>query len=138
MDKSGVFNRALADVIIDVGEDAKEGVKAAAPRDSGKLKRSIALKLFPRRDMGFILKAGVKNKQGENYGWFTELGTDEAANHAVDLIGYVHRSKNPPTGNWTGIPAMHWFSRPTNEALKDAGEKITTAIMDAYNRLFPR
>lgn len=124
--------------MIDVAQDAKEGVLAAVPRNSGKLKQSIKLKMFPRRDMAFILKAGAKTKQGENYGWFTELGTDEAANHAVDAIGYVHRSKGPAPKNWTGIAAQHWFTGPTKEALKGVAKKVTDALMGAAKTLFLR
>lgn len=126
------------DVIVDVAEDAKAGVLAAVPRDSGRLKRSVALKLFPRKDMGFILKAGAKTAKGVNYGWFTELGTDDAANHAVDKVGYVHTSKGPPPKNWKGIPAQHWFSGPTTEALKDVSKKVADAFVNAAKSLFSR
>lgn len=123
---------------MDVAEAAKEGVQAAVPRASGRLKRSIKLKLFPYRQMGFVLRAGAKTPKGINYGWFTELGTDDAANHAVDAVGYIHTSKGPPPDNWTGIPAMHWFSGPLGTATKGVAKRLTTAILDAYHSIFRR
>lgn len=135
-----MFHDAITDVVIDLGQDVKAGVQAAVPvsdRTGSHLRGTIALKLFPRKEMAFILAAGRKNKDGYNYGWFTELGTDAAAGHAVDKIGYVHKRTRGASKN-KGIAAMHWFSGPTTTVLKDAPEKIAKAIATAAASILHR
>lgn len=85
---------------------------------------------------GFKLTAGAFTKRGDNYGWFTELGTDEAAQHAVDKIGYVHTSRAPSKN--PGIPAQHWFAEGWQEAMHDAPQAVSRAVRGALASLLTR
>jgi len=138
IETGGALHGALVDSIIELSQDATLAVKAAAPYASGRLQQSVKASLFPNRKLAFLLKAGAKNKQGYNYGWFTELGTDEAANHAVDAIGYSHESGRAAPEHWTGIAAQHWFSGPVKLVLSDANRVVARNLANALDSLLSR
>jgi hypothetical protein len=85
---------------------------------------------------GFALTAGAFTPKGINYGWMTELGTDAAANHAVDKIGYQHTTHAPSEN--PGIPAQHWFAEGWKEAMHDTPQAVSRAVRGALASLLTR
>lgn len=138
IDSDGAIWKGLRDVVAELADDSRTAVQAAVPYgDTGELSRSVKLTPFPRGALSFRLKAGVK-RRGINYGWFTELGTDAEANHAVDAIGYQHQGNRKAPANWKGIKAQHWFSGPIGLVLQDAPKKVSEAVVNALKSIFHR
>lgn len=130
MDTSGTIRAAIDEELTQLSIEAQAGVLAKVPAATGALRASVRVVPAPGRRPGFTVTAGAFTPRGENYGWFTELGTED---HAVDRIGYQHRTTNRKPR--PGIPAQHWLSGPTDEVLRDAPRRIRAAIYGALRTL---
>lgn len=136
VDEGGVLRTAIETELAHIADRAQQAILAAAPKATNELARSIKIIPAKGKRLGFSVTAGAFTKRGENYAFFTELGTDAAANHAVDKIGYQHVSKPNSESKSAGIAAMHWFSGPWAEATKDAHDDVMGAIRRGFDTIF--
>lgn len=133
----------LSKELSEIARLQRDAVTQNVPVRGGDLWASVQI-IKPVAD-GTALVSGVRagaRKKGaqENYGWFTELGTDAAANHAVDKIGYKHRLQRSlfrkAESKHKGIPAQRWFSRGVESvSVEEIRDRISAAITRGVQRV---
>lgn len=129
--------------LADIARMQRDAVTQNVPVRSGSLWASVQMKKPVADGTALIsgVRAGAKKKGSrENYGWFTELGTDVTANHAVDKIGYQHRQQQSMfrtnTSTNQGIPAQRWFSRGIESvSIEEIRDRIAAAISRGVQRV---